>query len=249
MTSTCPRCTPSKLPIVSATGPIGLVGSPRWTFRVVSLAEHLVGHECAPQGIGVSERDQAAGQIVGAKQALARLWKDTRRTALANHGLLFDVELDLLHVRQYDFGRKQPGPHVVSGVELTCGHRRLDGQGAVRGPDEAPKVPADAQVAAEIPRDRPEICPASASNLDACHRIRAGCAREPPRATGRPRSPPTPKWRPRSRAIDRRYVPLPHRISTRATAFEPGVKESSRDSYTSTSRARGFGSSPRRASL
>jgi hypothetical protein len=28
-TAACPRCTPSKLPIVIATGPIGLEGSPK----------------------------------------------------------------------------------------------------------------------------------------------------------------------------------------------------------------------------
>ncbi len=32
ITSRWPRCTPSKLPTVNATRPIGLVGSPKWTF-------------------------------------------------------------------------------------------------------------------------------------------------------------------------------------------------------------------------
>jgi len=55
-----------------------------------------------PQG------DQAAGQVVGSDQPRSRLREDANRASLAHHGLLLDVELDPLHVRQYDFGRKQP---------------------------------------------------------------------------------------------------------------------------------------------
>src|SRR3981081_4360866 len=152
ITSTCPRWTPSKLPIVSATAPIGLVGSPRWTFSVLSSAEHLVGHERAPQGIGVSERDQAAGQVMGAEKAWARLRKHPRRTALADHGLLFDVELNLLHVRQYDFGRKQPGAHVFGGVEVRCADGRVDRQTAVGRPHETPHIPADPPPFSQVSR-------------------------------------------------------------------------------------------------
>jgi len=61
ITSTWPRCTPSKLPTVRATAPMWLVGSPRWTFRGVRASgEHLLGYERAPQWIGVSQRDEAS---------------------------------------------------------------------------------------------------------------------------------------------------------------------------------------------
>src|ERR1700716_1647776 len=151
VTSTWPRGTPSKLPTVSATGPMWPVGSPRWTFRgIASSAEHLLRHEGAAERVGMAQRDQATHRIVCADEARSRLGKHPDGATLADHGLLLDVELDPLHVGQYDLGRKQSAAHAFGAVQSRRIQCSVDRQAAVCGADQTPQIAAHTQLPAEV---------------------------------------------------------------------------------------------------
>lgn len=65
----------------------------------------------------MAEGNEPATKIVSSDEAGSGLWQDAHRATLSHHRLLLDVEPDTLHVRQYDLGRKQQAPHLISGVE------------------------------------------------------------------------------------------------------------------------------------
>src|SRR6266850_4180061 len=92
----------------------------------VPSAEHLLGHERAPKWVGVPQRDQAAAGVVSSDQSRAWLGQNSHGAALPDQCLLLHVELDPLHVRQYDFGRKDRkstrlnSSHLVISYAVFC---------------------------------------------------------------------------------------------------------------------------------
>src|SRR6266852_1010209 len=128
-------------------------------------AQNLFGHEGAAKRIGMAERHEAAGQIMGADGAGSWLWEHADRASLADHRLLLDVEAHALHVRQYDFGREQSIPNVLGACVRSDRHRGLHRQRAVRRAHKAAQVAPHPQLPAEVAGDRTQVGPAPAADL------------------------------------------------------------------------------------
>src|SRR5438270_6513731 len=100
---------------------------------------------------------------MGTNRTRPRLREHAHCAPLADLRLLLDVELDPLHLRQYDFRRKQPVAERVGGGKCVNRHRISDGEGAIRGADEASQIASDAQALANVPCNRAEIRTAPAA--------------------------------------------------------------------------------------
>ena len=110
-------------------------------------------------------------QCRGPDQARSGLRQDPDGASLPDHRLLLDIESHPLHVGQYDFGRKQAAAHVIGAGQRVHLHRRVDGERAVRGPDQPPQITANAELAAEVARDGAKVGTAAAPDLDPSHRL------------------------------------------------------------------------------
>ena len=129
----------------------------------------------------MAEGNQPAAGVVSPDQARPGLWQDADRPALPDHRLLFHIEPDPLHVRQYDFGRKQQAAHVISRRQRLHLHCGFDEQRTVGGAHEPAEVASNAKLLAEVARNRAQIGPAAAPDLNASHRFGTGVEAQHPR--------------------------------------------------------------------